>query len=75
MQRLLRGVLLLSLVVLLLGVARLGQQAAAPAERMAEAAKKFLDTLEPEQRKRTAFTFDDPERLIFGPVKQPPLFE
>lgn len=63
MNRLLRGVLALFLVVMLLGVARLGQEAAPTAERMATAARQFLDALEPEQQQKAAFTFNDPSRF------------
>jgi hypothetical protein len=63
MQRLLRGLLAVLLILVLLGVARLGEQTAPPAERMALAASKLLNSLEPEQRKRLTFTFDDPERF------------
>jgi hypothetical protein len=51
------------LVALLAGVAYMAQQTEPSGARMARAAEKLLDSLTAEQRARTAFAFQDAERL------------
>lgn len=46
-------------------VGLIGREERPPAEKMAEAADQFLDSLTPELRKKAAYEFDDPHRTAW----------
>jgi hypothetical protein len=64
-MRLHRLLLALLLAAGLAGVAYVGQAPEATGAHMASAAQKFLDSLTPEQRHKTVYAFDSPERIAW----------
>ncbi|HLW65834.1 MAG TPA: DUF3500 domain-containing protein [Gemmataceae bacterium] len=58
----LRLCLLASIIAVLFGMAYLAQEQAPPADRMADAANKFLDSLSADQKAKATYAFDSPER-------------
>src|SRR5262245_27060467 len=61
-MKLLRMFAALVLMVVLVGVAYVGQSSESTGVKMTSAAQKFLDTLTADQKAKATFAFDDKER-------------
>lgn len=61
-MKLSRMLMVLGLLVLVAGLAYVGQQAEAPGPAMARAAQKLLDSLDENQKQKISFPFDSKER-------------